>query len=94
MDTRNKKIANGERENAIDITRENVEEFQLFIRYWAAVDTVAAGLTGVSWQQTESHHQVLVHSRETSHFAEGRGKAMALQSSNSVGGGQMGQSFQ
>jgi hypothetical protein len=64
----------------------NVEEFRLFIGYWAAVDT-AAGLTGVSRQQTESHHQVLVHSRETSHIAEGRGKTMALQSSNSVGRG-------
>jgi ornithine cyclodeaminase/alanine dehydrogenase-like protein (mu-crystallin family) len=64
---------------------ENVEEFRLFIGYWAAVDTVAAGLTGVSRQQTESHNQVLVHSRETSHSAEGRGKTMAMQSSNSVG---------
>jgi ribulose 1,5-bisphosphate carboxylase large subunit-like protein len=54
--------------------RENVEEFRLFIGHWAVVDTVAAGLTGVSRRQTESHHQVLVHSRETGHSAEGRGK--------------------
>jgi hypothetical protein len=84
MDTRNKNSPTVSGKMRSTSQGENVEKFQLFIEYWVAVDTVAAGLTSVSRQQTESHHQVLVHSRETSHSAEGRGKTMAQQSSNSV----------
>jgi hypothetical protein len=85
MELRVKRLANGGWENAIDNTRGNAEELRLITGHWAAVDTVAAGLTGETRRQTESYDQVRVYSRETSHFAEGREKTMALQSSNSNG---------
>jgi hypothetical protein len=48
MDTRNKKSPTVSGKMRSTSQGENVEEFRLFIGYWAAVDTVAAGLTGVS----------------------------------------------